>query len=237
MKERPNDSRRSTGKRFRIEATPLSVFLWGFFILFLMAWIFVLGIFVGRGFVPSAVTAISDLKGQIEKLQGMISTNKVPPRSSESGVRRESEPDPKLSFHEKLANRKEQVRKKGTPEAKEDPKPEAQGQAKKEEAGGTALPDAGKRAAELKDGSLQEGPAQGQFTVQLASLAEKEKAEQMVKNLNLRGYPAFFNVARVKDRTFYRVRCGKFRNREEAIEYAGRLEREAGFRGIVSIVE
>ncbi len=62
-KKRSRSKKRS--KKYQIELTPLSIFLWGGCLFFVLAWIFVLGILVGRGFLPGAVTALSDLKDQI----------------------------------------------------------------------------------------------------------------------------------------------------------------------------
>jgi len=39
-------------KKIKIELTPLSLFLWSIFLLFLLAWVFVLGILVERDMLP-----------------------------------------------------------------------------------------------------------------------------------------------------------------------------------------
>ncbi|MFH1349780.1 MAG: SPOR domain-containing protein [Pseudomonadota bacterium] len=102
-------------RKYHIELTPVSIFGWGFGLFFLLSWIFVLGIMVGRGFLPGAVTALTDLKGQISKLQEMVRRNK----SNDVIVKREPNPEPKLDFYEKLATKKEEAIKKQLPEGNE----------------------------------------------------------------------------------------------------------------------
>ena len=64
---------KKTGKTYQIEFTFLSTFIWGIFLFFLLSWVFVLGILVGRGFLPEAVTTISGVRDQITKLNDIVS--------------------------------------------------------------------------------------------------------------------------------------------------------------------
>ena len=41
----------------------------------------------------------------------------------------------------------------------------------------------------------------------------------------------------VKGKIYYRIRCGKFRDREEAGIYAGKLVRKNGIKGFVTKIE
>ncbi len=75
------------------------------------------------------------------------------------------------------------------------------------------------------------------YTVQVASLEEKSKAEKVIRDLVKRGYSAHVYEARVKGKTYYRVRCGQFATRTAAEKYARRLSREAGMKGFVSRIE
>ncbi len=116
---------KKAGKKYQIELTPLSIFLWGGCLFFVLAWIFVLGILVGRGFLPGAVTAFSDLKNQISVLQEMVSRN----RSHDLSSPKKSDSDPKLAFYEKLSSKKEEAKKEWVPErsveSQKQPKPSA----------------------------------------------------------------------------------------------------------------
>ncbi|MBN1105840.1 MAG: SPOR domain-containing protein [Deltaproteobacteria bacterium] len=206
--------------------TSVSLFLWGFCLCFLLAWIFVLGVLVGRGFLPSAVSTISDLKSQIARLQGLVThgkkLNSVPQKGGEA--------DPKLAFYEKLSSKKEEVKKKGPPEKKVE-NPQGQPAPVRPE----KVP---KGAAQVR--KEQEAPVAGsdvQFTVQLASLEDRAKAESMIKDLRDKGFDGYFYEVRIKGRTFYRVRCGKFKDREGAGAHARRLAEQAGIHGFVSKID
>ncbi len=213
--------------------TGFSIFLWSFCLFFLLSWIFVLGILVGRGFLPDAVTALSDLKSQIGKLQAMVNHD----RSYDIGSKKEPDPDPKLAFYEKLSGKKGEAKEKWVPEKKfEGPKKEKP--PVKVEAYQPALPEIKeKESTEILDKQLASVIDTTQYTVQLASLEDESKAEKMVNQLIESGYPAYFYEAKLDGKTYYRIRCGRFMSREEAGNYAGKVEREFGIKGFVSRLE
>ena len=219
-KKRSRSKKRS--KKYQIELTPLSIFLWGGCLFFVLAWIFVLGILVGRGFLPGAVTALSELKDQIGVLQQKVSRERPqqeldPPKKSDS--------EPKLAFYDNLSRKKVEPPKE------------------------TALPKNAKKRvrkntnAKRTNSSKQFTPTRqppaikGKYTVQLASLDDKNKAQKFINDLVQRGYPAYFYEAKVKGKTYYRVRCGKFPSRKTAEDYASKLRKEAGMKGFVSRIE
>jgi hypothetical protein len=207
-------SKKKRGGKYRIELSGMSLFLWGFFSLFLLGWIFVLGILVGRGLLPGSVTALTDFKSRM---------NRHPVRTEPRGANHDSSPgmgaiDPKLAFHEKLSVKKEEARSRPQPENKSRPtKPVSSDVPKPTE---TAL------SAES-----------GSYTIQLAALTDKAMAEQMVGQLLREGYPAYYCETRVKGRLYYRVRCGKFVTREQAEVFAFRVARETGYKGFVTRLE
>ena len=231
-------------KKYQIEMTSLSIFLWGFSLFFLLAWIFVLGILVGRGFLPGAVTAISDLKGQISKLQEMIRHDKA----KDLGVPKKSDSDTKLAFYEKLSRKKDEVKiewplesdiEGSERETTEKQLNVSQGAPPKKRVEGPK-----KETTQMKVETSQGVPSERkkrvdgtQYTVQLASLGDRNKAEKMINRLVALGYPAYFYEAKIKDKTHYRVRCGRFIERREAAAYAKELAKEAGIKGFVSRIE
>ena len=235
MARKNTQSRKSGKKRYRIEVTSLTLFLWSFCALFFLAWIFVLGVFVGRGFLPGADSALTDLKTQVTKLQEMIARNKrVDPEPQ-----KKQSIDEQLAFYERLESKKDEARRK------------EQSPAASKDGARNGAPVAAGLQPSMKEnhGSVEpvkpvhEGikgappPGQGGYTLQLASLEEKEKAETMVKGLVSRGYEAYFYEVRVKGKTYYRVRCGRFVTREEAGVYASKLLKEAKVAGFVSKIE
>jgi cell division protein FtsN len=235
MAKKNTQSRKGGKKRYQIEVTSITLFLWGFCALFFMAWIFVLGVFVGRGFLPGADSTLVDLKTQVAKLQEMMARNK----RVEPGSQKKESIDEKLAFYEKLESKKDEAKRKeqSAPASKDGVRngsSEGTGTEtwKKENNARVEPPKPGQ-------GEIKTAPPAGEvgYTLQLASLEEKEKAETMVKDLASRGYEAYFYEVRVKGKTYFRVRCGRFMTREEAGVYASKLLKEAKIRGFVSKVE
>lgn len=69
-----------------------------------------------------------------------------------------------------------------------------------------------------------EAPNGRGFTIQLAAYPSKDEAESLVGNLRGAGFEqAFYQVATVNGRTWYRVRVGVYRSRAEAESAAKRL--------------
>ena len=240
-------------KRFQVEMTSMGMLLWGCGLFFLLAWIFVLGIFVGRGFLPGTVTAISDLRRQISRLQAIVNHKKTEERvTPESSV-----PDPKLAFYEKLSSKKDEAKKKSEPAL--DPESGRTPVAAKEDRITGPLRTEGeevsyrpgsplmvkKNQESLRDTKENqrasdrggEPGSEIRFTVQIASVSDKEKAEGLIARLVKQGYPAYYYEVEVRGKTYYRVRCGRFIERPEAAEYAKELERKAGIKGFVSRME
>jgi cell division septation protein DedD len=226
MAQKRTPPSKGTKRRYHIEMTSFSLFLWGVGLCFLLAWIFVLGVLVGRGFLPSAGSTISDLKAQIARLQGLVTHGKTQNSTPQEG----GEVDPKLAFYEKLSSKKEEVKRKGPLGGKvENPKGQP----------APARPESVSRGAAQvrKEGDAPVAANGMKFTVQLASLEDRAKAESMIKDLRDKGFDGYFYEVKVKGRTFYRVRCGIFKDREEAGAHAKRLADHLGIRGFVSKVE
>lgn len=256
MAKKRSGSKKGT-KKYRIELTRLSIVLWGGCFFFVLAWIFVLGILVGRGFLPGTVTALSQLKAQINTLQAMVSRNKSHDLSSP----KKAEPDPQLAFYEKLSSKKDEAKKEWAPKGsaggpnkeanrrkgktRQGVQQEKQAEGLKREARQTetrvsqlsALEKQKRGDAGNEKKAYDPNFPGGQYTVQLASLGEKAKAEKMIGDLQKRGYPAYFYEVEVKGKTYYRVRCGRFAGKGEAGDYASKLKTETGIKGFVSKVE
>lgn len=234
-------SKRRAKKKYQIEMTALSVILWGFCLLFFLGWIFLLGILVGRGFLPATVPGISELKDQVNKLQEMITSDK----NSGTKPGKKEDLDPKLAFYERLSNEKDQVKTGAAPERKGGSYQKKTGGAKSRTvqeggkpegsaAGSEAEPGPRNGASPLLARPDSVSASGGPFTVQLASLEEKSKAERVIRRLGEKGFDAYYDVAEVRGKTYYRIRCGKFTNREEAVAFARKLETTAGMKGFVT---
>lgn len=246
-KRRSRSEKRS--RKYQIELTPLSIFLWGGCLFFVLAWIFVLGILVGRGFLPGAVTALSDLKNQIGVLQQMVSREE----SQDLAPSKKSDSDPKLAFYDKLSSKKVEPPKDTVPRRRPEKNTRKETNAKepnssnvfsaKRESSGAHIAASGNQAQTSKVAGAQRKEQQeplaskAKYTVQLASFDEKSKAEKLIGDLAQRGYSAYTYKATVKGKTYYRVRCGAFPSRKAAENYAWKLGKESGIKGFVSRIE
>ena len=191
-------------KKYHIELSLTSLFLWALGFFLLLAWVFVLGIFVDRGFFSEGVKTLQELKGQVANIQALVTRKD----SSELDVIKNVEKDPELAFYEKLSGKKEEVRRKIQPSVK-------------------------KRLDKPRK-PLQEGVV---YAVQIASLDNEIKASAMVKRLLDRGYPAYSYRVIIKGKTYYRVRCGPFKNKEEAGKLKNLLAKKEKIKGFVARVE
>ena len=243
VRKKPPSSKGNKAK-YQIEMSSLSLFFWGFCLCFLVAWVFILGIFVGRGFLPK--TTIAELKTQFTKL--------VPHGKPQGPEAPRVENDPKLEFFDTLSSKKEEVKKKAPAEERKraeaparssaeerkkqetTPRPPAEDK-KKQEAPVKAPPEkkdqtppSGVKLAEKPPGN---GGA-GQFTVQLAALEDRGKADGLVRSLKEKGFDAYFYEVKVQGKTYYRIRCGRFKTREEAVTHQKKLSEKAKINGIVS---
>ena len=219
-------------KKYIIELTSLSTLFWAFFAFFLLSWIFILGILVGRGSLPASIKTISELREQINKLQSMIADNKKP---YDSKVTKEIDNNPPLEFFESLTLKKDEAKKKwqieNSPDTtkKEQKAVEVDAPAKSSIRGSNDI-----RVPEVANESSISGE---QYTVQVASLKELDRAESLTRSLIGKGIDAYYLEANVNGKTYYRIRCGKFSDRNEAETYAQKIEADSGLKGFVSKVE
>jgi len=198
-----------TGKKYHIELSRASIFLWSTGLFVLLAWIFTLGVLAGRGLLPGVVETLTEVKAQIAKLQQMINKKD----RSELEEIRALQKDPKFAFFDELSAKKGETEKpSGTP--------------------------AGKPATSvMKEEPVNPPSPAVKYVVQVASLEAEAKATNMVNRLTRRGYPAYFYKVFVKGREYFRVRCGTFRTEAEAVKINKRLAEEEKLTGFVQKVE
>ena len=216
---RKKPSSKGNKAKYQIEMSSLSIFFWGFCLCCLLAWVFVLGVRVGRCFLPSGAT-LADLRTQVGKLvpHGKVSSQEQPKVGT----------DPKLEFFDTLSSKKEEVKKRAPAEEKRKvevpakPQPE-----RKEPAAPLAIRTAEKPAAE----KTPVNGAGGLYTVQLASLEDKGKAEGLVRRLKEKGFDAYSYEVKVQGKMFYRIRSGRFKTREEAGIHAKKVAEKAKING------
>jgi cell division septation protein DedD len=207
--------------------TSWTIFAWLCCLFLLMSWIFVLGILVGRGFIPESVTAIADLRNQLNKLQERVFHGQKPGQGAQNG----QDYDSKLAFYNELSSKKEEEKKRNFPEGKPGHVNKESGQ-KKQSANQQPLPEPKPEASPKEAVANKNG-----YTVQLASLEDGIKARETVERLIKGGYDAYYQEVKVRGKTWYRIRCGKFATKDEAENHARRLASETRLKGLVLKLE
>ncbi len=195
---------------------------------FVSAWMFVLGVLVGRGTAP--------VHFDIESLQKELAALKQAVEQKEQAWYKDrfgaSQGSPGFEFHEAL--------KKNTPESKSDlefggpekpasiskrfPVPE-----RKKPAETRPEPADVKPAAPAADPPPVPDPAdaEGSLTIQVAALKDAKAADNQVADLIRRGYPAYRSVATIAGQgTWYRVRVGSFKDKTTAVRMLERLQKD-----------
>ncbi|MDF1592847.1 MAG: SPOR domain-containing protein [Desulfobacterales bacterium] len=206
-----------------------STTLWLCIIFFVSAWMFVLGVLVGRGTAP--------VHFNIESLQKELASLKEAVQMKEQlwyKNRSEAVPDkPDLEFHEAL--KKNQVEPRLSLEANRPEKPD-ENIKKIPAAGNKKLSESTPKPAESVDGPKlrpDNDNMPGNLTIQVAALKEAKFADIKVAELRRKGYPAYRTTGTVPGQgTWYRVRIGSFKDRTAATRMLERLKKE-NIKGII----
>jgi cell division septation protein DedD len=212
-----------------------------FLALFLIsAWMFVLGVLVGRGTAPVRFE-ISELDNELAVLkaneqQQQMARVKIDPKAAD--------PKADLEFYEELKKSQKhpelkarQPVKKPKPKSKTPAPEKAQKPADKPSVKQTAKPktttavkNTNKPAATTAAGKEPEAGTPGKsdgLTVQAASLKDPKDADDLVSRLKKKGYPAYKTIAVVPEQgIWFRVRVGRFGSREEANDTLRRLKKD-----------
>jgi len=79
---------------------------------------------------------------------------------------------------------------------------------------------------------------EGKYTIQISSFLERDQAQNLVRWLRERKYPAFLTTAEIPGKgTWHRVRVGRFTTKEAAARYQKELENQIHLRGFVAQVD
>lgn len=193
------------GRRYHLELSLTAILLWSIGLLFLLGWIFTLGVLAGRGLLPGGGETLSELKTQIARIQDML--NKEKPSELEEIKKLTKNPD--FEFYEILSI--------------QEPPP-------LEGAGGPS--EAMKPKTEDADES-KPAPAKGSYVVQVASLDNERDGTRLAKQLTRKGYSAYCYKVYVKGKPYYRVRCGTYPTKKEALAIKKRLLEGEGLKGFL----
>jgi cell division septation protein DedD len=202
--------------------------------LFVAAWMFVLGILVGRGTAPVNLE-VGKLEKELADLKAAMTRKeqaKINAQTSEKGSGK-----PQLGFYEALKDPKQTKPYKHKPSAKQvakkPPKPartEKRVQAKpipakKVPPKPSARPDKKPAAQSVASdrGNVRKG--KGRYTIQVAAVKETGNAERLVAQLRSKGYPAYqVRVVVTGKGAWHRVRVGAFDSRAAADRMLAKLK-------------
>ena len=200
--------------------------VWIGLLLFIAAWMFVLGILVGRGMAPVNLEA-GKLEQELAALKAKMlrqEQTKVEARASaQHGGKTE------LGFYEALKDPKAEKPFKPLPkpvrpiEPQPVRKPSVQPAKTVKAAESKPVP---KPAAKPKPAPApQKSLAPGKYSVQVAAVKETRNAARLVGELRKKGYRAYQIRTEVPGKgIWYRVRVGAFTDRASAVKVAGKLK-------------
>ena len=211
-------------------------------IFLLCAWMFVVGVLVGRGTAPVGFK-IDGLQSKL-KIAGKDLKNR--PTGQTPGKPDLTEDKSKLDFYEALPADREDTKidqKKSSPviSKKIEPAPVAEppGTSGEKAAQKSALKkESGKKAAPAKKESTKKKtkqsiasksqtiPSGKGYTVQVAAFKTDKDADRLVEKLKRDGYAAYRTITKIEGKgIWFRVRVGKFESKTEALKTQQRLKK------------
>jgi cell division septation protein DedD len=231
-------NRKSTRKVFRLELGRTAAVAWSIGLLLALLWMFLLGLFVGKGLSPANINLAEIKKRMVAEGiwpgSGKRAAEPEKPPAAIAGG--ENIPIKDLEFYEALAKKK-QVRL--TPPAREkvpEQKTVTTPQAPPSTANTVVPPPApAPTATEAeKPSSGPETPTPGRYAVQVASFREEEAARKFALSLKeLKPQVTVHSVDLPGKGRWYRVQSGSLLSRQEADALAARLQKEHQVKALV----
>jgi cell division protein FtsN len=226
------------GKKYQLELSLTTLFFWCFGLFFLLAWIFVLGVLVGSGLLPHGMESLS---GPEEESAGLQLTDKKQSSSKPDVITELEEKKPEFTFYKELTSKKEAAAKKAKANNKEKLNDRILAKKAKEKSPQKSSPDT--RKDEIKKSpdrekhkDVADATSDDDYTVQVASLSTEIEAMKMVNRLVTHGYNTYYCKAIINGKKYYRVRCGRFKDRDHAEELKRRLVQKEKISGFVTTV-
>ena len=209
---------------------------WGRYLLvfFVAAWMFVLGILVGRGTAPVTFDTQALQKELADLRNAMMQKEQ---EAVEKAIRGEDEQAP-LEFYEALKT-DESDTAVAMPVPQTNPAAPSPSPAHQDIAEEKKPPHKKRTVLMAKQGTVAKLPtpvqprkaaapptSAGTLTIQVASMKDGAAAERIVANLKKEGYPAFLARSVIPGKgLWFRVRVGSYANREQAAADVDRLTR------------
>jgi len=202
-----------------LQFVPKAPSVWIFLIIFVSAWMFVLGVLVGRDTAP--------VKFDIEKLQKeLVALKKAVIKKEQKlfkidsdGVRNKTD----FGFYEALKEtRKDKNNGPGISK-----KQETKHLSKNETVKVKKRVISGKSKIINKDKQKNLTETDKKLTIQVASLKDSNDADKMVARLKKKGYPAYMISSNIPEKgIWHRVRIGYFKDKAKAGSTLDKLKKE-----------
>jgi cell division protein FtsN len=224
---------------------------WFLLIFFLCAWMFILGILVGRGTAPVKFD-IAAIEKKLEALKEDNGGAQGKERAQKESVTVKDKT--KLEFYEALKENKvdtnvpvlqkpKVVERKIEKPAEKTLSKKAQkktvtSSASQKSASQKALPEKPEPAASPqkkkptkekgKDAAVARTSATGPiYTIQAASVKDPKDADRLVQKLKKRGYPAYRVIGKIPGKgIWFRVRIGTYKSKSEALSVMNKLKKD-----------
>lgn len=199
---------------------------WGRYLLlfFVAAWMFILGILVGRGTAPMQFDTQALQKELAALRDSMVKKERD---AVEKAIRGEDE-KAALGFYEALKKDRADTRVQARMQSEPRPRPSTPTPHKTRAAlMPKKKPAAVKPAARKASGKSSPAPARkGKLTIQVAALKDAEAAQRIVANLKKDGYPAYLSRQVIAGKgLWFRVRVGRYTDDKQADRDMARLKR------------
>ena len=204
---------------------------WSLLIFFLCAWMFVLGVLVGRGTAPLKF----DLAALEKKLaasgkDASVQEGKARPQKDATSVKDKT----KLDFYEALKEDKEDTKVAALPKPKvaerpvEKPAEKASAPAKTANKSQSSEPAQQKTPPKEKTVAVAKTNTTGPtYTIQAAAVRNARDADRLIQKLKKRGYPAYRTIGKVQGKgIWFRVRVGSYKSKSEARRTLDQLKKE-----------
>jgi septal ring-binding cell division protein DamX len=210
--------RKKTKKPVRFEVSRLALTAWCSGLLLALLWMFLLGLFVGKGITPANINFTEIKKRMMAEGiwpgSGETGQQETPPPSTTT---KGKIPLKDLEFYEKLAKKKEaQLQKPAVVETPPKEKPPA-----------TVAAKPPPPARQQTKSSEQQKPSTARFTVQLASFKDLTSAKKFAARFRGPKHKATIREVELSGKgRWYRVQVGKLASREEATALANQLAKK-----------
>jgi cell division septation protein DedD len=233
--------RRSQGKKkvFRFELSRLALAGWCVGVLVALLWMFVLGVFVGKGITPANINLAEIKKRMIDQGvwpgSGTALQEEGSPRTTNT---MKKIPLKDLEFYEKLAQKKRERMDESTLEkTTSEDKPIAAAEAQPKPTAGTQAQSTS-GAQQATEAPKKEKSSRANFTVQLASFRDQNSAKKFAARFqDLKSKVTVRTVNLPGKGRWYRVQVGELSTRDEAAALAERLTKKYQLKAFVISLE